>query len=549
MFRRSKMAKKGIGIRTILILLTICALMISTAAVAFADESSELLRDKGVSGINEAYECTVDTTREDAVKTRAGLSSSWNPIRTSLAYISLPNGLTAANGQDGLWTYCIDMSTSTVNGHKYSVTTLEEAQYYEKAAAKKLRAVLMNSYPHKSLSELEKMYGLTGLTKEEACAATQWVIWYYSNPDGQLESGDSGIYYDANVYNPATYSRSTMEVVYYDENENGTSEYSSNIVKLAKCLAALDPAKEYETEPAELAVEKRVYRDKVVFDYSDSENLEALTDIDVSVTDSEGNSVPFDVAGDKIVVKRTAAFMKKSADGLSEETELAVKVAAKQSLEKDAYFFSPEGGRSMSQSRVGVYEGTVPVATVAAFSLAGVEFDKAPLDAQLEVTKEVLLKGEAHRAYNTYYVALFADKECTKLATNGDVREIKMGGESIGTVIFDELENGKTYYVAETDANGKPLKAGDQGIEIIAYDKESIVAEVGKTVNLKISNCYNDEEFIEDGGGIGDGEDVDKEKSNVDNVDTGDNFMMVLWIVIALVALIVIAIALTKGRK
>ena len=204
----------------------------------------------------------------------------------------------------------------------------------------------------------------------------------------------------------------------------------------------------------------------------------------------------------------------------------------------------------MCQSRVGVYKGVVPVAAMQSFEISQAEFEKAPLDAQLEVTKEVLLKGEAHRSDDIYYVALFEDKECTAIAENGDVREIRMGGNSMGSVIFDELIDGKTYYIAETDIDGKPLENGDKGIEKIAYDKKSIIAEIGEVSEVKISNCYIEEKYIvfdEYGGGLGDGNGNSSEATQA--IDTGDHFTLTIWIVIAAAAIIIMAAVLVAGRK
>ncbi|MBR2619418.1 MAG: LPXTG cell wall anchor domain-containing protein, partial [Firmicutes bacterium] len=53
---------------------------------------------------------------------------------------------------------------------------------------------------------------------------------------------------------------------------------------------------------------------------------------------------------------------------------------AEQELVKDVYFFSPEGGRDASQSRVAAYGGTVPVAKDTVFTLMSSEFKEAEND-------------------------------------------------------------------------------------------------------------------------------------------------------------------------
>lgn len=60
-----------------------------------------------------------------------------------------------------------------------------------------------------------------------------------------------------------------------------------------------------------------------------------------------------------------------------------------------------------------------------------------------------------------YYVGVFTDAQGEKLLGDEYVKEINMKGVGTGTVEFDKLQKG-TYYIFETDKNGKAYKIGEQ---------------------------------------------------------------------------------------
>lgn len=341
-------------------------------ATAVSDEKTggESLKDQGVEEVNEAYDYTVETGG-DSVGASAGISyGGWASLGSKLSYMKFPEGITAPDGSDGIWCYCIDISTDTKDGHKYAITTLDAAGYYDETAAAKIRSILLNSYPNMTIKELEEAYGLSELMEEEAFMATQWILWYYSNPDGMVDAG-GGKYYPADIYKPSEFAGETIRIWYDDEEGNEVSKRSPNVVKLAKALDDLEPADAYKTEPADFMFEKTVFNDKVIFDYSSSVGLETLENVKVTVKDKEGKSVPFTIKGLKIVVLYEDVSI---VDGAA---ELTVSLKADQRLSKDVYFFSPEGGRDASQSRVSAYEGIAPVAKDAVFALTKDEFEEA----------------------------------------------------------------------------------------------------------------------------------------------------------------------------
>lgn len=365
--------KKSRLLRGVVAVALACCVALAMSAIAFAEESDEELKDKGVEEINKAYDFTVDTSG-DGVGASAGISSGgWASLGSELSYMKFPEDAVSDDGEEGVWCYCIDISTDTEDGHKYSMTTLEAAEYYEDETADKIRSILLSSYPNVNTDELEKAYELTGLTEEEAFMATQWILWYYSNPDGLVDAG-GGKYYPADIYKPSDYPRDTVTMWHEDGQGNEVRSQSSNVVRLAKALDALSPAAPYKTAPAEITFEKKVYDDKVVFDYGKTTGLDTLENVKISVKDGKGRDLPFAVKGTEVVVKYEDMEM------TDEGVELTVTMDAIQCLSKDVYFFAPEGGRDASQSRVAAYGGTAPVSNFAVFNLTRSEFEEAEKD-------------------------------------------------------------------------------------------------------------------------------------------------------------------------
>ena len=90
--------------------------------------------------------------------------------------------------------------------------------------------------------------------------------------------------------------------------------------------------------------------------------------------------------------------------------------------------------------------------------------------ASIEVTKELKLNNNPLNAVDrTFYVALFEDKECTRQVA--EPKAITFKNASSSTVEFTGLEVNKTYYVRETDVNGKVIETGtlEDGTAFVPY--------------------------------------------------------------------------------
>jgi pilin isopeptide linkage protein len=79
--------------------------------------------------------------------------------------------------------------------------------------------------------------------------------------------------------------------------------------------------------------------------------------------------------------------------------------------------------------------------------------------ASVQITKELTLNHQLMSAKDdAYYVALFADKDCTKRLT--EIKKLTFQNTASATVEFQKLQVGKTYYLSETDVNGQPISKG-----------------------------------------------------------------------------------------
>ncbi|MEG1757832.1 MAG: SpaA isopeptide-forming pilin-related protein, partial [Oscillospiraceae bacterium] len=77
--------------------------------------------------------------------------------------------------------YCMNPQYDLVTGRSYSTISLENCSHLTADAAKRVRAVLLNSYPFVSMSEIQTRSGKPVLKMQEAVAAAQLAIWKITN--------------------------------------------------------------------------------------------------------------------------------------------------------------------------------------------------------------------------------------------------------------------------------------------------------------------------------------------------------------------------------
>lgn len=78
--------------------------------------------------------------------------------------------------------YCTDMPVDATIGAKYEPLNLTDSTYAAEHADK-LRAIVLNSYPHVDLVTLQSKSKIEGLTMCEAITGTQLAIWKTAHGD------------------------------------------------------------------------------------------------------------------------------------------------------------------------------------------------------------------------------------------------------------------------------------------------------------------------------------------------------------------------------
>ncbi|MGL5979198.1 MAG: Spy0128 family protein [Erysipelotrichaceae bacterium] len=223
---------------------------------------------------------------------------------------------------DGQEAYCVDMITPVEKNHMYSRTSLQASTYYSQEQANRIRAMLANSYPTKTVANLASASGIKSLTAKQAVAATQLAIWTLSNASDTLPN-------TGNL-----------------EGDNAT-----NVKKMVSYLLALAPAGAYQTQPIELVFDTKQEQGNVIFDYGRSINVASLQNHNIVVT-KDGVVVPHTSSGTKVIV---------DASGVTTKATYAITLKGTQQLAADVYFYNPEGGRQASQALISYFAGVSQV--------------------------------------------------------------------------------------------------------------------------------------------------------------------------------------------
>jgi len=306
--------------------------------------------------------------------------------------------------------YCTDAVTGTNEGYWYSVSNLEDSDYYEEGAASQIRSIVTNGYWGTNegtgsldtiVSNLKKaiengeienvvvssetdgdgkevvtyLSDIIGdMTEGEAMDATQGAIWSFANQ----EFGDETRFFGAVEGGKFPTEESALRrMVYYEwlmslkptvaettiiNEKNSVKDMSLTIGdKVADAEANKDNDKDND-----------VYHSELNFSlaFVPGENDDLI--VQVEYVDFEGQTqlVTRRLAGPN-TEGRTFDSVEKNADGsyvirglkLSENEEFTfdLRLEGVQYLEQGVYFYAPVGGRDMTQSMVGIAEGTKEV--------------------------------------------------------------------------------------------------------------------------------------------------------------------------------------------
>ena len=179
------------------------------------------------------------------------------------------------------------------------------------------------------------------------------------------------------------------------------------------------------------------------------------------------------------------------------ETYYLAEVDQKGNPISEAEIFMPQFGEEESRTQEFNFEPASQneVLLVNMFT----ELPEGPgMDASMSVTKKVLgSDGKEKNSSETFYAGVFLDAGHTRLATANDVANpvmtLSMGGKSSVTVANtihltqEKLDAGLTFYVTETDRNGKPV-GSDFGYTVTVSNNGVVKAEASTRVEIVITN-------------------------------------------------------------
>ncbi len=143
-------------------------------------------------------------------------------------------------------------------------------------------------------------------------------------------------------------------------------------------------------------------------------------------------------------------------------------------------------------------DGTVDAEKTTAVSKDGVLLvqDKLATSASIAVTKNLTYIGESLAARDqTFYVALYSDKECTQRVS--DVKALEFKNADASTVVFSEnIKAGKTYYIAECTQDGTSqtigaLADGTVYEAVFGNGNSTTVTEADGTTTVSFENVFS----------------------------------------------------------
>ena len=395
--------------------------------------------------------------------------------------------------------YCCDYEVNILKtGDKiaYRRLTLENSGYYDEEAAKKIRAIVLNSYPVLSLNEMmqnmeKENYVLNeSVSEEQMLSGTQRAIWQCSNKSEvenqkvyryshRITDGYSDVikvpedtYKESNEYYDENINENVQKVYDYLMSLNGKEASPGGIVLNSVTAAPLSTG---TSGTADVLLKFKLENDR--------HGGITLDEKDVLTLAANGKTFPSREWRDEGNGEYSVTLQ-----GVTAGEEIPVTVSGKQYLEKDAYFYEPVGGKDAAQCFVGVAEGMTPVFANGSFKIDGTQ--KA---AYLTVEKTSNMPGTYK--FNVYKAEndakeLINTVEITTAEANTCVASEKIL-LPVGTYIVEEEDAIRAGYTLTVKVNGTEYAVNSETV-----DKPSVhvtlSADSSAEVTVEFANCYEE---------------------------------------------------------
>lgn len=400
--------------------------------------------------------------------------------------------------------YCCDYEVNILKtGDKiaYRRLTLENSGYYDEEAAKKIRAIVLNSYPVLSLNEMmqnmeKENYVLNeSVSEEQMLSGTQRAIWQCSN---KSEVENQKVYrYSHRITDGYSDVIKVPEDTYKESNEYYDENINENVQNVYDYLMSLNGK---EASPGGIVL-NGVQAAPLSAGTSGAVDVllrfELENDRHGGITLSEKDDLTLAANGKTFPSREWRdegnGEYSVTLQGVTAGKNIDVAISGEQYLARDAYFYEPVSGRNAAQCFVGVAEGMTPVFANGSFKIDG-DAGKA---AYLSVKKTSNMPGTYK--FNVYNVKDDGAKGEIVKAVELTTTEEKpcVASEKIllpvGTYIVEEedaIKAGYTLTVTVT-ANGEEYTVNSEKVENPSV-KVTLQGNGDAEVTVNFANCYEE---------------------------------------------------------
>lgn len=387
--------------------------------------------------------------------------------------------------------YCCDYEVNILKtGDKiaYRRLTLENSGYYDEEAAKKIRAIVLNSYPVLSLNEMmqnmeKENYVLNdSVSEEQMLSGTQRAIWQCSN---KSEVENQKVYrYSHRITDGYSDVIKVPEDTYKESNEYYDENINENVQKVYDYLMSLN-GKEASpggivlngVQAAPLSAGTSGAVDVLLRFELKNDRHGGITLDEKDVLTLTANNQIFPCSEWKNEGNGTYSVM---LQGVTAGENIDVTISGEQYLARDAYFYEPVSGRHAAQCFVGVAEGMTPVFANGSFKIDG-DAGKA---AYLSVKKTSNMPG-------TYKFNVYKAENDTKELINTLINTVEITTAEANTCVASEkiLLPAGTYIVEEEDA----IKAGYTLIVTVDGKEHTVNSEKVENPSARVTLQENSE--------------------------------------------------------
>lgn len=396
--------------------------------------------------------------------------------------------------------YCCDYEVNILKtGDKiaYRRLTLENSGYYDEEAAKKIRAIVLNSYPVLSLNEMmqnmeKENYVLNeSVSEEQMLSGTQRAIWQCSN---KSEVENQKVYrYSHRITDGYSDVIKVPEDTYKESNEYYDENINENVQKVYDYLMSLN-GKEASpggivlngVQAAPLSAGTSGAVDVLLRFELKNDRHGGITLDEKDVLTLTANNQIFPCSEWKNEGNGTYSVM---LQGVTAGENIDVTISGEQYLARDAYFYEPVSGRHAAQCFVGVAEGSTPVFARGSFRI----------DEKTERLAYLSVKKTSNRAGTYKFNVYKAENDTKELINTVEITTAEantcVASEKIllpaGTYIVEEEDAIKAGYTLIVTVDGKEHTVNSEKVEnpsVRVTLQENSEAEV--TVNF--ANCYEE---------------------------------------------------------